>query len=75
MGKCNYCRLQEIRRGAKKLGQKVTILSDAMWGAGGKNVYVHPKDVKISHLMGGEDGERKKYRVLWAKEIPNGCCC
>ena len=71
MGICNYCRLNRIKKDAEN-GLKVTILSDAVWGLGGKNVYVHPKEIKISSLS---DGERSKYRKAWMKEIPKQCFC
>ena len=72
---CNYCNLNRIRRNAKAKGMNVTILSDACWGMGGENVYVHPKEIKIAKLPGGEDGLRSKYFVSWMQEIPHQCCC
>ena len=72
---CNFCDLRDIRLQAKKENQKVTVLADAIWGMGGLNVYVHPKDVNVAKLEGGEDGERAKYRVSWMKEIPSNCEC
>ncbi len=75
MGICNSCRLKRIKRSAKEEGKKVTILSDARWGMGGVNVYVHPKGINIRNLDGGEDGERAKHRVAWMMEITNSCEC
>jgi hypothetical protein len=54
---------------------RVTVLSDAHWGMGGENVYVHPKEIKIAKLLGGEDGPRKVYFASWMMEIPSRCCC
>jgi hypothetical protein len=54
---------------------KVTKLHDATWGMGGVNIYVHPKDVDISKLPGGEDGERAKYHESWYMELPKSCHC
>lgn len=75
MAECNYCTLQRIRRDAKKKGMEVTVLGDADWGMGGKNVYVHPTAVNIAELEGGEDGERKQYRMAWLMSIPDQCVC
>ena len=72
---CNYCSLCQIKRQAKAQGKKVTVLCDADWGAGGFNVYVHPKDVNIRKLDGSEDGERACYRQSWMMEIPSQCEC
>lgn len=72
---CNYCTLRRIRRDAKANGKRVTVLDDARWGMGGSNVYVHPPEVKIRALAGGEDGERAKYRCSWMMEIPSRCEC
>jgi len=73
--RCNFCTLKSIRADARKKKLKVTILSDAKWGMGGVNVYVHPKNIKIRDLPGGEDGEREKYRKAWFMELTNHCCC
>jgi len=75
MANCNYCDLRIIKRNAKASGKSVTVLEDATWGLGGKNVYVHPPSVKIEDLPGGEDGERKQYRVAWFMSIPVQCVC
>lgn len=72
---CNYCKLESIKRHAKKAKETVTVLSDALWGMGGKNVYTHPPEINILVLAGGEDGERKKYRRAWMMSIPEGCAC
>ena len=76
MSTCNYCTFRRIRKSAKEKGFKVTILNDAKWHpGGGKNVYVHPRNIQIHKLGGGEDGEREKYRVAWMMEIPETCQC
>ena len=75
MGTCNHCSLKRIRQTAKQNGMKVTVLSDAKWGMGGQNIYVHPRSINISKLPGDEDGERAQYRQAWMMEIPNHCCC
>ena len=72
---CNFCSLKSIRKRAKQLGQKVTVLHDAKWGMGGVNVYVHPPSLQIKDLPCGEDGERKKYRVAWFMEVGDSCSC
>jgi len=72
---CNYCSLQRIKARAKSENKKVTVLADSTWGLGGLNVYVHPKGIKIKDLIGGEDGERKKYRVSWFMALGNHCEC
>lgn len=72
---CNHCLLKRIKREAQKNNLKISILSDAEWGMGGQNIYVHPRDINISSLSNGEDGERAKYRKAWVMEIPDQCCC
>jgi hypothetical protein len=72
---CNYCSLKFIKNRAKRDGLKVTILRDATWGMGGVNVYVHPENVDIKALAGGEDGERSKYREAWFMELSKDCAC
>ena len=72
---CNYCSLRHIKADAQRRGKKVTILSDARWGMGGVNVYVHPKGVVIAKLEGGEEGARKKYFVSWMMELTAHCVC
>jgi hypothetical protein len=42
---------------------------------GGVNVYVHPENVDIKALAGGEDGERSKYRAAWFMELSKDCAC
>ena len=77
--KCNFCTLKDIKRRAKENGMRVTVLADAAWMPDGMpkgvNVYVHPKDIKIVELEGGEDGERKNYRKSWMMGISKECCC
>lgn len=75
MTPCNFCKLRDIRLFSKERGLKVTVLSDAGWGMGGKNIYVHPVDVKIAELSGGEDGVRSRYRQSWMMYIPHKCAC
>ena len=72
---CNYCRLQRIKARAKKEGTNVTLLDDAKWGMGGVNVYIHPKEVKIKDISGGEDGDRKKYFACWFMALGDHCEC
>lgn len=73
--RCNYCSLEAIKRKAKHDKQRVTILNDARWGMGGVNVYVHPKDVSVRTIEGGEEGPRKKYFVCWFMELSGHCVC
>lgn len=73
--RCNFCGLRDIKARAKKAGKKVTVLCDAFWGLGGYNVYVHPKDVDVAKMSGGEDGDRKGYRAAWMQEIGKRCSC
>lgn len=72
---CNYCRLQRIKNDAKHTKMKCTILSDSTFKLGGVNIYVHPREVDIKSLPGGEHGPRKKYRVTWFMELGDRCCC
>ena len=72
---CNYCSLREIQNRARSSEMKVTLLSDAKWGMGGVNVYVHPKEILIKDLPDGENGERRKYRVAWFMEVGTACSC
>ena len=71
MAECNYCRLKQICRDAKRDGLKVSVLS----GVVGQIVYVHPTTVRIRALTGGENGSRKRYFSAWLAEVPNGCEC
>lgn len=73
--RCNFCSLKIIRKDAKAKNMKVTLMHDAKWGMGGTNVYVHPPDVDIRSLPGGEEGERKKYRWTWMMGIGDHCSC
>ena len=73
--RCNFCSLEQIKREAKKKGQRVTVLPDARWGMGGVNVYVHPKHVNVRVMEGGEDGERRSYHVSWMMQLTAHCCC
>jgi len=57
--------LTRIKHDAKQKGLAVTVLHDAKWGMGGMNVYVHPKNVSIKDIPGGEGGDRAKYRQAW----------
>jgi len=75
MSECNFCKLQRWRRQAKEKGTKITLLNDATWGMGGINVYEHPKEINISKLPGGEDGEREKYRIAWFMGLGDRCEC
>ena len=73
---CNFCRLKDIRRRAKEKGQKVTLRASGFWG--GKDVYVHPKDVKIPTKHVHQDDNKEgpdEYWVAWMWEIPERCCC
>ena len=69
---CNYCNLQKIRKQAKKEGLRVTLLP-ADWGLAGRNVFVHPKEVKIAR----EDSDKNEhpFRVAWMMEISDACEC
>jgi len=64
---CNYCTLQNIRRRALD-NEKVTTL----WGRGGINVHVYPKDINIKSIS---DSERSKYKRVWFKELSDHCVC
>lgn len=75
MTRCNYCDMKFIKARALRDNLKVTVLHDATWGMGGVNVYVHPADVDIKSMPGGEDGERSKYRKAWFMSLPQACAC
>lgn len=72
---CNYCSLQRIRADAKRERKRVTVLADARWGMGGVNVYVHPRDVNVRLLDGGEEGPRRKFHVAWFMQLTAHCAC
>ncbi len=72
---CNFCRVRDIKRRAKKDGMKVTLMQDCNWGLEGTNIYVHPPEVNVRKMEGGEDGPRSKYRVGWAMSIGSSCSC
>jgi len=66
---CNYCSLKHIKSRAKQKGWKVTMLTG--W-RGGKNVYIHPKGIKITEL---NKENQDYYFVAWFWEISNNCVC
>lgn len=73
---CNYCTLRGIRRRYKGTGSRVLVRYNARWGAGGANIYVVPKDVRVP--KGGiiEDSKfHDKYSAAWFMEISNSCAC
>jgi hypothetical protein len=74
MATCNFCNLRAIKNRAKKTGMKVTVIySTRMGHLGGKEIYVHPKNMKLG-LNVSEDNH-KKYWVSWMMEIPESCTC
>lgn len=64
---CNYCSLRQIRKSAKRRGQRVSLRSQTDHGhwPKGQDVYLHPP------------GERpaKKWWVGWLAEITDHCVC
>lgn len=72
---CNHCNLRRIKDDAKKQRERVTVIADAHWGMGGVNVYVHPKDVNVRSMKGGEEGARKAYWRSWFMELTDHCVC
>jgi len=66
---CNYCNLQNYEWRAKKNNEKLTLLSG--W-RGGKDVYIHPKEIDIEKLS---EDNRKEYFVAWLMEISKHCVC
>ena len=71
---CNYCSLQIIKKAANRLNQKVTVVSNANWGMGGVNVYVHPPEVNVKNIK--EDSEEhKKYCRSWYMSLTDHCVC
>jgi hypothetical protein len=66
---CNYCSLHAIRQRAQREKKKVTINPDVDYSLGGTNVYVHPKDVKITK------DNHEKYFVSWMMEVGDHCGC
>ena len=73
---CNYCRLRSYRKKAKRVERKITTRDSSFMG--GKDVYMHPHDVKIpsgyKHIPDSEEGF-DKYWVCWMYEIPKFCEC
>lgn len=69
MRECNHCKLQAIRKQAKKDGRRVS-LRPAAWGMGGSEVYVHPRTVKTPWA-----DDREKYWVAWMMLVPERCEC
>jgi len=67
---CNFCKMQLIRKHAKEEKKIVTYESGDM---GGVDVFVHPKEVKIS--IRDNPVQRGKYFVAWFMELPERCCC
>lgn len=68
---CNYCSHQRNLVRAKKLGMKITVLSND-FGLGGVSVFTHPKTVDVKKLS---EKEREPYRGSWFMELPDHCCC
>jgi tRNA A37 methylthiotransferase MiaB len=63
---CNFCRLESIRRDAKKQNKKVVIVpSDKMGDMGGSEVYL---------MSNGAKSKTKKW-VCWFMAIPERCEC
>jgi len=66
---CNFCRLQDLRREAKREGKKLSVFSDVCWGA---YVYIHPKNVIIDKSMIATSVV-EKYLVMWQPALSNHC--
>jgi hypothetical protein len=71
MSRCNHCTLKAIRVYAKKENKKVTMLPSNFL-LGGREVYTHPKDIKISKLL---PKDREQYFAAWLMEVTEYCCC
>jgi hypothetical protein len=69
---CNYCSLRQIRKQAKSDGMKVTIRVG--WN-GGKDIYVHPKEIVIPNVNGDKNPLRDKYCHNWMQSIGSSCSC
>lgn len=69
MSKCNFCENNELIAAADKAGLTLTYEKGMM---GGKDVYVHPKEVVIKSLS---KKEKKKYFRCWFMRIGKYCEC
>lgn len=71
---CNYCSYQNEKARAKERGMVATLSSrGANFGLGGVNLYIHPKDVKLSKLSDDELAQYDGHH--WFMSVPDGCCC
>lgn len=67
---CNYCTLRNIKRRAKKLNIKVTIIKNS--AVGGCDVYTHLRTINIEKL---EIEQRKRYFMAWLMKVTSHCVC
>ena len=75
MGDCNLCRMKQIRRDAKRNKMRVTVLHDTNFKLGGVNVYVHPRDVKITAAVVRDEAIHDKHFVAWFMAFGAMCEC
>jgi len=69
------CRMEQIRRDAKKKKMRVTTLRDTEFKLGGVNVYVHPRDVKVTSASVRDPVIHDKYFVAWFMAFGAMCEC
>jgi hypothetical protein len=66
---CNYCRLKEIKKQAKKDKMKV-VINHLVCGI---DIYVVPKGIKIPTYF--DRNFRVEYFKSWMMEISDSCVC
>lgn len=69
MSKCNYCENKELLAMAKQTNQVVTYEKGMM---GGKDVYVHPKEVVIHNMA---KKKKRLYFRCWFMRLGKTCEC
>jgi len=79
MAICNFCQLLKYEKEAKKEGLTVTILtSDVTMVATddvSKDVFIHPKDIKITKAMAEKEHPEHEYWRAWFMELSDECAC
>ena len=72
MSSCNKCLLYDIKSEAKKKGWKVDIFDAHHMPGDGIDVYVHPKNIKITE---DNKDEYEQYFTSWFMAVGDECEC
>jgi len=75
--RCNYCRLQDIKRMAKEQGSRVYVRPSNFcpkYNIGGYDIFMVPKGEKLDTSV-DKDGNHGWQWVAWMMEIPDHCVC